>query len=69
MGVDIRVDHAIIFGLPDTPEYLLQEGGRPKRGAEVNNRAQGYAFFFHRGQLGNSRLFVCLCSERMSSPF
>ena len=53
VGVDLRVDHAVIFGLADTLENLLQEGGRPKRGYHVNASInQGYAFFFHKGVLG-----------------
>ena len=43
----------MIFGLADTPENLLQEGGRPKRGANANiSGGHGYAVFFHKGNLG-----------------
>ena len=53
MGVDIRTDNAIIFGLPETPENFLQEGGRPMRGSNEETKGkQGYAFFFHKGSLG-----------------
>ena len=50
VGVDIRVDHAVIFGLADTPENILQEGGRPKRG--VGDGSHGFAFFYHKGVTG-----------------
>ena len=54
VGVDIKVDHAIVFGLAATPENLLQEGGRPKRGPVSGlSSSHGYAFFFHKGSLGN----------------
>ena len=43
-----------MFGLADTPESLLQEGGRPKRGLTEANNFRGFAFFFHRGTLGMS---------------
>ena len=39
MGVDIRVDEAIVFGLPETIENLLQEGGRPMRGTDEETNA------------------------------
>ena len=53
MGVDIKTDNAIIFGLPETPENFLQEGGRPMRGSNEETKGkQGYAFFFHKGSLG-----------------
>ena len=32
VGVDVRVHHAVIFGLSENAESLLQEGGRPIRG-------------------------------------
>ena len=45
--------NAVIFGLAETPENLLQEGGRPMRGsASETEGKQGYAFFFHKGGLG-----------------
>ena len=53
VGVDIRVDEAVIFGLPETIENLLQEGGRPMRGSDKETDGKhGFAFFFHKGQLG-----------------
>ena len=57
VGVDIRVNHAVVFGLSETPESLLQEGGRPMRGSlnETQNK-QGFAFFFHKGNLGKSHI-------------
>ena len=59
MGVDIRVDEAIVFGLPETIENLLQEGGRPMRGTdEETNGKHGFAFFFHKGHLGGSVLIL-----------
>ena len=51
--MDIRVDHAVIFGLADSPENLLQEGGRPKHGVE--DGSHGFAFFFHKGVIGKRR--------------
>ena len=55
VGVDIKVHNAVIFGLSETAENLLQEGGRPMRGsaAETNGK-RGLAFFFHKGVLGIS---------------
>ena len=56
VGVDIRVHHAIIFGLSENAEGLLQEGGRPMRGGPVETQNQrGFAFFFHKGVLGKGR--------------
>ena len=53
VGVDIRVDHAVIFGLSETAENLLQEGGRPMRGScQETAGKHGYAFIFHKGVLG-----------------
>ena len=53
VGVDIKIDNAVIFGLPETVENLLQEGGRPMRGNnEETEGKHGYAFFFHKGHLG-----------------
>ena len=53
VGVDIRVHHAIIFGLSENAESLLQEGGRPMRGGPLETQNQhGLAFFFHKGSLG-----------------
>ena len=55
VGVDIKIDNAVIFGLPETVENLLQEGGRPMRGSyEETKGKHGYAFFFHKGHLGES---------------
>ena len=51
--MDIKVDNAVIFGLPETAENLLQEGGRPMRGSQQETQGkQGFAFFFHKGSLG-----------------
>ena len=56
VGVDIRVDSAIIFGLSETAENFLQEGGRPMRGSIQETRGkQGLAFFFHKGSLGRNQ--------------
>ena len=53
VGVDLRIDNAVIFGLPETAENLLQEGGRPMRGSQVETQGKhGYSFFFHKGNLG-----------------
>ena len=53
VGVDIKIDNAVIFGLPETVENLLQEGGRPMRGSrEETEGKHGYAFFYHKGHLG-----------------
>ena len=53
VGVDIRVDNAVMFGLADTAENLLQEGGRAMRGSsEETSGKHGFAFFFQRGRLG-----------------
>ena len=52
--MDIRVDDAVMFGLANTAENLLQEAGRAMRGNnEETLGRQGYAFFFQKGQLGN----------------
>ena len=59
--MDIKVDAAVIFGLAETAENLLQEGGRPMRGSsQETGGKQGYAFFFHKGNLGkvNQKHFV-----------
>ena len=56
VGVDIRVDNAIMFGLADTAENLLQEGGRAMRGSYQETEGKhGYAFFFQKGHLGKGR--------------
>ena len=53
VGVDIKVHNAIIFGLSDNAENLVQEGGRPMRGSASNTDGKrGFAFFFHKGALG-----------------
>ena len=58
VGVDIRVDNVIAFGLADTAENLLQEGGRAMRGScEETLEKSGYAFFFHKGSLGNIKIW------------
>ena len=47
------MNHAVVFGLSETPENILQEGGRPMRGSiKETGGKQGYAFFFHKGALG-----------------
>ena len=57
VGVDIRVDNAIMFGLADTAENLLQEGGRAMRGSYQETEGKhGYAFFFQKGHLGKGRV-------------
>ena len=51
--MDIKIDNAVIFGLSETAENLLQEGGRPMRGSYQETQGkQGFAFFFHKGSLG-----------------
>ena len=58
VGVDIRVDNAVMFGLADTAENLLQEGGRAMRGSHEETLGRhGYAFFFQKGHLGRYTLF------------
>ena len=53
VGVDVKVDNAVIFGLPESVENLLQEGGRPMRGGNEETKGRhGYAFFYHKGHLG-----------------
>ena len=53
VGVDIRVGCSVVFGLSQTPEDFLQEGGRAMRGAERETRGQlGFSFFLHKGSLG-----------------
>ena len=53
VGVDIKINNAVIFGLSETAENLLQEGGRPMRGSsQETGGKRGYAFFFHKGNLG-----------------
>ena len=53
VGVDIRVHNAVMFGLAETAENLLQEGGRAMRGSSHETDGKhGYAFFFHKGHLG-----------------
>ena len=53
VGVDIRVDNAVMFGLASTAENLLQEGGRAMRGShQETSGMHGYAFFFQKGHLG-----------------
>ena len=53
MGVDIKINNAVIFGLPETPENFLQEAGRAMRGSSSEtNGNRGFAFFFHKGSLG-----------------
>ena len=57
VGVDIRVDNAVVFGLADTAENLIQEGGREMRGScEETSGKHGYAYFFHKGRLGKGRV-------------
>ena len=53
VGVDIKINNVVIFGLPETPENFLQEAGRAMRGSSVETKGkQGFAFFFHKGSLG-----------------
>ena len=53
VGVDIRVHHSVIFGLSETVENFIQEGGRVMRGSATETQAQmGYAFFLHKGSIG-----------------
>ena len=53
VGVDLRVDNAVMFGLSETAENLLQEGGRAMRGSSQETAGKhGYAFFFQKGHLG-----------------
>ena len=41
------MNNAVIFGLSETAENLLQEGGRPMRGSRDETAGkQGYAFVF-----------------------
>ena len=55
--MDIRVDNAIMFGLADTAENLLQEGGRAMRGSHQETEGKhGFAFFFQKGHLGKGRV-------------
>ena len=59
VGVDLRVDNAVIFGLPDTAENLLQEGGRPMRGSPLETQGKhGFSFFFHKGNLGKIKTLL-----------
>ena len=67
VGVDIKVHNAVIFGLSETAENLLQEGGRPMRGSTVEtNGRRGLAFFFHKGVLGKQREGLCQGSVEFS---
>ena len=51
------MDNALIFGLPETAENLLQEGGRPMRGSQLETQGKhGYSFFFHKGSLGKIKI-------------
>ena len=55
VGVDLRVDNAVMFGLAETAENFLQEAGRAMRGSSQENAGkQGYAFFFQKGHLGGN---------------
>ena len=57
VGVDIRVDNVVAFGLADTAENLLQEGGRAMRGSQEETAGKhGYAYFFQRGRLGTIKI-------------
>ena len=61
VGVDIRVDHVVAFGLADTAENLLQEGGRAMRGSHEETAGKhGFAFFFQKGRLGTIKFAVRL---------
>ena len=58
VGVDLRVDNAVMFGLAETAENLLQEGGRAMRGSTQETAGKrGYAFFFQKGHLGRKRSY------------
>ena len=50
VGVDIRVNNVVCFGLGSTPENLIQEAGRCNRGKEGNG-GNGLAFFFQKGSI------------------
>ena len=68
VGVDIRVNNTIVFGLSETIEDLLQEGGRSMRGGDLETKGKtGYSFFFHKGALG--KLFICTCSSCFPYPY
>ena len=56
--MDIRVGCSVIFGLSDTFEGFLQEGGRSMRGGEVETQGKtGFSFFLHKGALGKERVW------------
>ena len=51
--MDIRVHNSVIFGLSETVENFIQEGGRVMRGSDVETQGRrGFAFFLHKGKLG-----------------
>ena len=51
--MDIRVTTAVMFGLSENAENFVQEGGRAMRGSERETEGKhGYAFYFHKGNLG-----------------
>ena len=53
VGVDIRVGCSVIFGLSNTFEGFVQEGGRSMRGGEEETQGQtGFSFVLHKGALG-----------------
>ena len=56
--MDIRVGCSVIFGLSDTFEGFLQEGGRSMRGGEVETQGQtGFSFFLRKGALVKERVW------------
>lgn len=55
--MDIRVANSVVFGLSETIEDLLQEGGRSMRGGDLETQGQrGWTFFLHKGSLGEFNL-------------
>ena len=51
--MDLRVHNSVIFGLSETVENFIQEGGGVMRGSDVETQGSwGFAFFLHKGKLG-----------------
>ena len=47
------MENSVIFGLSETVEDFLQEGGRAMRGGQIETQGQeGFSFFLHKGALG-----------------
>jgi hypothetical protein len=70
VGVDIRVANCVVFGLSETIEDLLQEGGRSMRGGDLETQGErGLTFFLHKGSLGEFNLTTLVKAPNLALKY